>query len=84
MWQISMILAPKLLIFGTYHESGFLVSCANYKHSMVDGQRVTGHHNFGTSLIFKVQLKKALKSLFIKLERHLKDLFIQRAAESYQ
>ena len=53
MWQISMKSAPILLIFGTYNESVFLVPCAEYKHSMINGYHVRDHHNLGTSLTLK-------------------------------
>ena len=49
MWQISMTPAAMLLIFGTYHEPGSLIPCANYKHSMVNEHPVRGHHNFTQS-----------------------------------
>ena len=63
MWQSSMTQALTLLIFGTYHESGLWVlnTLHLYKHSMVNGQPVKCHYNFGTNLTLKVTLKMTLK-----------------------
>ena len=75
MWQISMKPASILLIFGTNHESGSQIPCAKYKHSVVNGQPVIGHHTFSTGLPLQATFIRTLKSLLFNLKNCLKGVF---------
>ena len=78
MWQIRMKPALILFIFGTYHESGFQIPCAKYKHSVINGQHVRSHHNIGKSLTLKATIKRTHnKSLFIAY-RDVYNIFLLR------
>ena len=67
-------------LIGTYHVSCSQIPCSKYDLSVVSGQPIWGHQNFGISLNLKDSLKRTLKSLFTILETCLKNFSPKLAA----